>query len=230
MSADSPTAPRFFVLEEGVVGSRYDVDVDQLEPLNLGDGARCPQCGYPIGMLTWLPPHRVGLVMHGQELGDYMEVAGEDLLLSERFVQAYREEGLTGLEGFHPVEVVRVHREQRGPEPSHIPRYFAATVCFSRVAVDLARSRIRYDQPPSCEECRASGLEATQGFTLETELWRGEDIFQARGLPGIWHVSERFARFVTRHGFTNMRLTPCEEYVWSLQGPNPVPHTKPASP
>ncbi|HYO67952.1 MAG TPA: hypothetical protein VEU33_17930, partial [Archangium sp.] len=113
-------------------------------------------------------------------------------------------------------------------EPSHIPRYFVATVCVSRVAVDLKRSRIRYDEPPSCEECRASGLEATQGFILETEHWRGEDIFQARGLPGIWNVSERFAHFVTRHGFTNMRLTPSEEYVWNPLGSQP--HTKTASP
>jgi hypothetical protein len=229
MNPEAPTAPRFFVLEEGVIGSRYDTDVDQLEPVNLGDGARCPKCGYPIGMLTWLPPHRAGLLLHGEELGDYMEVAGEDLLLSERFVQAFREEGFTGLEGFHPVEVVRVIRERRGPSPSHIPRYFLATVCFSRVAVDLKRSRIRYDEPPSCEECRASGLEATYGFTLEADLWQGEDIFQPRGLPGVWTVSERFASFITRHGFTNMRLTPCEEYVWNPLGPDPLPHTKTAS-
>ena len=27
-------------------------------------------------------------------------------------------------------------------------------------------------------------------------------------------VSERFAAFVQRHGLTNMKLTPTEEYTW----------------
>ncbi len=95
-------------------------------------------------MKPWLPPHRAELVLHGEELGDFIDVFGNDLLVSERFAQAFREEGFTGLEGFHPVEVVRVRRKRRGPKPAHIPRYLLVRVCFGRAAVDVARSRIRY--------------------------------------------------------------------------------------
>ena len=41
-------------------------------------------------------------------------------------------------------------------------------------------------------------------------------------------VSERFARFVERHGFTNMRLTPSEEFVWDPLARGP-PDPKPTS-
>jgi hypothetical protein len=165
-------------------------------------------------MKQWLPPYRVELLLHGEEVGDYLEAPGDDLLVSERFAKAFREEGLMGLEGFHPVEVVRVHRKRRGPKPANIPRYLAVTACVGRAAVDVARSRIRYNKPPTCEECRSEGVDSIHGFTLEFGTRRGEDIFRPRGLLGDLVVSERFARFVERHRFTNMRLTPTEEFVW----------------
>jgi hypothetical protein len=149
--------------------------------------------------------------------------------MSERLAQAFRDEGLTGLEGFHPVEVVRVRRKRRGPKPSNVPRYFTVRPCLGHAAVDLSRSRIRYGKTPTCEECRCEGIDAIHGFTLEPGTWRGEDIFYPRGLQGVLTVSERFERFVVRHGFTNMRLTPSEEYVWNPRGPHPLPTTNQGS-
>jgi hypothetical protein len=60
------------------------------------------------------------------------------------------------------------------------------------------------------------------GFSLEAGTWRGEDIFRPRGLPGTLVVTERFERFVARHGFANMRLTPTEQYVWNPLGLDPL--------
>jgi hypothetical protein len=221
MVPKSPDSPRFFVLEEGFVWSRYDVDADEVDPIHFGDAPLCPRCGHPVGMLTWLPPHRIELVLHGEEFGDFIECSGNDLLVSERFAQAFREEGLTGLEGFHPVEVAQVRRERPGPMPSSVPRYFVVTACFARAAVDVARSRILYCKAPTCEECRFEGINAVFGFTFEEGTWQGEDIFHPRGGQGVLTVSERFERFVARHGFNNLRMTPTEEYVWNPQGRPP---------
>lgn len=218
MGSEVPSAPRFFVLKKGVLGSHYDVEVDEVEPRNLGKGLRCLRCSEPIGMKPWLPPHRAELVLHGEELGDFMDAAGDDLLVSERFARAFREEGLTGLEGFHPVEVTRVRRARRGSRPTVVPRYLVVSPCFGRAVVDLTRSRILYDKPPTCEDCRSEGIDAIHGFSLEPGTWQGEDIFYPRGLQGFLTVSERFERFVARHGFTHMRLTPSEEFVWNPQG------------
>ncbi|WP_239470468.1 double-CXXCG motif protein [Archangium violaceum] len=175
-------------------------------------------------MMRWLPPYRVELMLHGEEFGDFIEAPGHYLFISERLVQAFKEDGLTGLEGFHPVEVVRVRRKRRGPKSAHVPCYLAVTARYGRAAVDLVRSRIRYaDEPPTCEECRNATKNAIHGFTLEAGTWQGEDIFRPRGLTGRLVVSERFARFVERHGFTNMVLIPTEELVWDPLELGPPP-------
>jgi len=226
MGSDVSGSPRFFVLEEGVLGSRYDADVDTVEPVNLGDAPRCSQCGGFIGLLKWLPPYRVKLELHGEELGDFIKNSAYDLLISERFAEAFRAEGLTGLEDFHPVEVLRVRRMgKRARKPLSVPRYCIASTCFGRAAVDPVLNRMRVSEPPTCAECRSTGVDAIHGFVLEPGTWRGEDIFRPRGLVGSLVVSERFKDFVERHGLTNMRLTPTEQFVRDPSNLGPAPPT-----
>ncbi|KFA93158.1 double-CXXCG motif protein [Archangium violaceum] len=226
MVSESSESPRFFVLTEGALRSRYDADVDTVEPVNLGEAPRCPQCGTFIGLLKWLPPYRVELELHGEELGDFIKNSAYDLLISERFAEAFRAEGLTGLEGFHPVEVVRVRRRgKRALKPIKVPRYHVVSSRFGRAAVDLVLNRVRTHRTPTCPECRSGGISAINGFVLEPETWSGEDIFRPRGMPGEIVVSERFKSFVERHGLTNMVLTPTEQFVWDpgKRGPAPLP-------
>jgi hypothetical protein len=68
-------------------------------------------------------------------------------------------------------------------------------------------------------------VDTIHGFTLESGTWQGEDVFRPRGLQGDIVVSERFAEFVKRHGFTNMKLTRTEEYVWDPGGKGPPADT-----
>jgi hypothetical protein len=213
MASDRPSEPRFFVLADDMFGP-HDAKLDKVAPVNRADAPLCPRCGDPIGMLTWRPPYRVALELHGQALGDFVEGPGYEVLISERFAQAFRAEELTGLLGFHPVEVVRVRRRRKGPKPSSVPPYVAVTICFGRGAVDEKRSLLRRTQAVSCPECRNPGVNSIHGFSLEPGTWEGEDLFRPRGMQGDILASERFAGFVTRHGFTNMKLTPTEEYVW----------------
>ena len=215
MATEAPPPPRFFEIENDMWGP-HDTQFRVLEPDNAGDGFYCPRCGDPISMMEWLPPHRVRLELYGQGLGDFVRGpgGGNSILISERFAEAFQAEGLTGLLGFHPAEVLRVRRMRKGPKPDAVPRYFVVTPCYSRAAVDEAHSRIRRVEPVTCPECRYSGLDSIHGYTLEPGTWQGEDVFRPRGLQGAILVSERFAGFVARHGLTNMKLTPIEELVW----------------
>lgn len=215
MPSETPHPPRFFVLNAEDNGSRYDVEADKVEPINRGEAARCARCGGFVGMLTWLPPYRVDLILHGEAPGDCIRLVGDDLLLSERFANAFRQEELTGLSGFHPVEVRRVRRKVKESRPAPVPRYVVATVCAGRAAVDLTRSHVLYVKPPTCEECRYEGYDVVKGFTLEPGTWRGEDIFVPRGLQGLIVVSERFARLATHQGLNPARLAPTEEFIWN---------------
>jgi hypothetical protein len=205
---------RFFVLENDILGP-HDTQFRDVKPINLGDAPLCPRCNSALGSLTWQPPYRVALEIHGQSPGDFVRGSGSSRLISKRMAEAFQTERLTGLLGFHPVEVVRVRKKQRSRTPGVVPNYLVVNVSFfGTSAVDAGRSRLRYDKPVTCPECRSAGLESAHGFVLEPDTWQGEDVFRARGLPGIIIVSERFAEFVKRHGFTNMKLIPTEEYFW----------------
>ncbi|MDY7230180.1 double-CXXCG motif protein [Hyalangium rubrum] len=213
MVSDLPPDPRFFVLEAEVWGP-HGTHFDTAAPDNRGDAPHCPRCGEPIGMLTWLPPYRAELELHGGAFGDFLEGPGYEVLLSERLAEAFRKEGLTGFLGFEPVEVLRVRGKRKKSQALAVPRYVVVTPCLGRGAVDEARSRLRHAKPVTCPECRSGGLDSIHGFALEAGSWKGEDVFRARGFRGCIVVSERFTEFVKRHGFTNMKLTPTEEYVW----------------
>jgi hypothetical protein len=212
MDSEVQPPPRFFVLKHDLFGP-CDTQALRAGAANLGEAPSCPRCGDPIGMRTWLPPHRVELELHGEQLGDFVKGPGYEVLVSERMAESFQAEGLTGLLGFRPVEVVRVRRKRNKSEAMTPPRYFGAAPCFGRGAMDEARSRIRRAEPVKCPECRDPGVETIHGFVLEPGSWAGEDVFRPRGLQGHIVVSERFAEFVQRHGLTNMKLIPTEEYV-----------------
>lgn len=224
MASEVPLPPLLFVVEHDMFGP-HDTQFRDVKPVNLGDAPRCPRCGDPIGMLTWLPPYRGELELHGGALGDFIKGPGYEVLLSERMATAFQKEELTGLFGFHPVDVVRIRPKHKASKVATVPRYLTVTVGFGRGAVDMTRSRLRLNKPTTCPECRNPGVDSIHGFTLEPGTWQGEDVFRPRGLQGRIVGSERFADFVRRHGFTNMKLIPTEEYVWdpSQKGPPTAP-------
>ena len=212
MASEVPLPPRFFTLDDDIFGP-HDTKFSSVKPVELGEAPLCPKCGGVIGMLTWLPPYRVELELYGASLGDFVKGSGYQVLISERMAEAFRAEGLTGLLGFHPVEVVRVRRKRK-LKPADMPNYFVVTPCFGRAAVDLEHSRLRRNRPLACSECLNPGVDTIHGFTLQPGTWQGEDVFRPRGLTGRIVVTERFTQLVQRHGLTNMKLVPTEEYIF----------------
>jgi hypothetical protein len=200
-----------------LLGGHHDSMFTMVEQ-KVGPAQRCPQCGDIIGMLTWQPPYQVELELYGKDFGDLLEGPGGNLLVTERFADDFRAEGLTGLSGFHPVEVMRVRRKRRGPTAGSPPQYLFVTPAFGHAAVDMERSRFRVTQPMECTRCRYMGVDAIDGFTLETGTWNGEDVFRPRGLWGVMVVSERFVRFAERHAMSHMTMVPIEKYVWDPLG------------
>jgi uncharacterized protein DUF1629 len=228
MASNPSPAPRFFVLKHEMWGS-HDTTFSSAPPDNTADAPRCPVCGDIMGMRPWLPPYRGEVKLHSGGFGDFIEAAGYDVLISERMAEAFRADGLTGFQGFHPVEVLRVRGRRKKSQPLEVPRYFAVTACFGRAALDVAHSRLRIREPVTCTECRSIRVDTIHGFTLEPGTWAGEDVFRPRGKTGSIVASERFAAFVQRHALTNMKLIPTEEYVWDplRLGPPTAPEPAP---
>jgi len=207
---------RFFVLEKLLEGP-HDTEFSSSND-NVGPGLHCPQCAGPIGSLNWEPPYQGELELYGQDFGDIVKGSGGDLLVTERFAEAFKAEGLTGLSGFHPVEVLRVIRKRRGPKPGTPPRYLLVTPIYGSPALDLERSRILSKKPMRCSWCRKRPPDAIDGLALERETWTGEDVFRPRGLWGTILVSERFMRFAQHHALSHFTFIPIEKYVWDPLG------------
>ncbi len=215
-SETAPSQLRFFVLEKLSTGV-HDTEFSTIN-LKAGPAARCPQCGDFVGSLSWQPPYQGELELHGKAFGDLVEAAGGDLLVTEPFAAAFTAEGLTGLSGFHPVEVLRVIKKRRGPKQGPPPRYLFVTPAYGQPALDLERSRLHISKPRTCTWCRSTGVDAVDGLTLEKGTWSGEDVFRPRGLWGHILVSERFMRFAQHHALSHFTFIPIEKYVWDPLG------------
>jgi len=203
--------PRFFLLLPDNFRKPHDTSFVPTRDFQTGDFPRCSKCGGGIGQRDWLPPFKIEVTVHGKDgPGDFMESAGS-LLISERMATIFRSERLAGLEGFHPVEVVKMNARAKR---LGLPRYLLVEATFGRAAVDEARSRIRRTAPIECDECRSTNVTGIYGYRIQPGTWDGLDVFRPRGMQSDVLVSERFADFVRRHGFTNIKLVPTEELIW----------------
>jgi hypothetical protein len=162
-------------------------------------------------MLQNLPPRRFELELWGKRFGDLSFGTSNDVLVSERFKDAYLGAGLTGFSEFTPAEIVKIiARGGRYPKP--VPRYFVTSPGRSRAVVDHSASGIDYSKPWKCEECRIGTMMRLRRLVLEPGTWSGEDVFIARGLPGTTITSERFKQFCDRHAFSNCVLIEAAHY------------------
>src|SRR5207248_11182380 len=136
-----------------------------------------------IGSLPVLPPRRVELGLWGRHFGDFAFHAGTDVLVSERFRDAFLRSGLTGFSGFEPAEIVKVVA-RLGKIPKPLPSYFVAVPGRSRAVIDDRASGLDYQKRWTCDECRIGSMMRLRRLVLEPGTWSGEDVFIARGLPG----------------------------------------------
>ena len=167
--------------------------------------------------MRWLPPHYLQISSTKPEKwGDFVWGTVFPLMASSRFKTVYETEGLKGVDIFHPsATIVKLGNQKRGALPEQLPEYHLIEVTWNAANLDDAASsavRKRND----CQFCRGS-LVSYDGIFLEAGSWDGSDIFEARGLPGIVLVSERFTEIVEFYNLRNVLLIPTEDYVYDEQ-------------
>ncbi len=211
---------RFYVLEpDGMLfGTKWAYGED-MDPVILGEAPKCPKCGRAVGLLEWLPPHRVKVSSAKPEKwGDFLWGTFFPFMVSERFKTIYEREGLTGIEVFYPpAEVVRVGRRRTGDIPAGMPAYHLVKIPWGRANMDDAASEVER-KPWSCAYCRGSVIRYER-IVIEPGSWQGDDLFIARGLSGVVLASERFKEVVESYGLTNVWLIPSERYAYDEKRP-----------
>lgn len=202
----------FYCLEQPKIGSPEDRECGlralKTEDAKFGDPVFCPKCRSPLSMMEWLPPFEIELETFGKRYGDVASI-GRDLIISERFAQAYASSGLTGLTSVAPVEIVKlIHR--RGKPKTPPPRYFKAAVAQSRTTIDQQASGFVWEEPTKvCPECLFDSIKRYQKQIVLADTWTGEDVFVPRGGFGVL-VNERFKAFVAENQLIGIRLIPTD--------------------
>ena len=196
-------------------------DAERVEPIARGDASRCPQCGRYITLLKWLEPRRIRLTnsRYPDRLHYYLHV-DQEIIVSERFMNAYKSSGLQGITAFRPIETVKVARNH---DPSTFPKYYSAEV---EVTTDIKLDpdqTIIHGSPRDwkCSLCNpfGSSKSCVEKYVLDvksTDL----DIAWVYALGIV--MSQCFYDFVQEHNFTNFNLVDISEYQYGMdKGPGP---------
>lgn len=180
----------------------------------------CPDCGGAIGMLKWLPPFNV-TIKQPKYLGDLVYGAGgPDLLVSEKFKQAYDKEGISGIKEIFPVEVKKM-----GTKPiekcTSVPSLFGVYLKHSKTRVLFEEMGIVWDSEPSTNYCRTCGpggggekngyIESWKKVVIDESSWDGEDLFFPINFHGQMVLSEKGADFFRRNQFRNAFVIECDD-------------------
>jgi len=210
---------KYYILGNAVglnMEGREATDFLDVEPVNTGEAAKCPECGDFISGLPWLAPYQAELEVWGKAFGDIAFGPCDEYLVSERFIKLYHEWELAGLDGFHEVDIVKVIRRGGSQLRTPPPKYYCVTIARSRAAIDIEASGLELRDPPTCNECKEGFIIRTKRIMLEPDTWSGEDIFRARGTSGMVLTSKRFKDFFYESQINNGVLIPAEKYSFDF--------------
>jgi hypothetical protein len=187
------------------------------DPQNVGEREEngvCPRCKSGLGLLPWLPPHRIELT--STRYPDLLWGAGFDLIVSSRFRRHYEAAGLTGITQFDsPAEIVSIGGKPASRVQPPPPEYHNIRYLHGSGELDDERSgAIRSEG--LCDYCR-QGIDKVDRVILRPGSWTGADFFEAYGLPGHLLVSEKLKDLIESHQLTNAELIPAEEYQFDME-------------
>jgi hypothetical protein len=187
---------------------------DTLAP-KYGDAPRCPNCGEPLGMKTWLPPYRARLFKGVKTSTPADVITGpgfESFMASERFVAEFQRSKLKGVERWEPVEIKRYNDQD----------FKLAILPVPRTRAKLSEMHAVFeDNPPDCPVCGQTFLESYEGVVIDEASWTGDDIFGTTNVGGVLLVTDGFAKFIAAGKFTGVPLVPAETFVpsWARKSP-----------
>jgi hypothetical protein len=203
---------RFHVLD-GVVGSEAETWFEPVGEPKLGDAPRCPLCGAWVGMKQQLPPYVLKLRVFGHIVGDIaFDMASGDLLVSQRFLKAWRAAGLRGLAGAEEVELRGLGGSKRA---SRVGPYLLVRPERTGVTIDRSRSCVVREGQTTCDLCGGTSIvHAVLALAIDEGTWAGEDIFLPWGINGLTVVTDRVLTVAAEHGLNNVTALPIEAYRW----------------
>lgn len=173
----------------------------------------CPGCGRRVSLPTYSEPSPVLALEGGKKYPDFLQFCGAGslpdggrlIVLSEKALTVFREEGISGIGECKPVVVVQSAVCRYCVDDA--PRYFAVDITGS---VDLdcsAMSNLKKKNfCPTCQQFEWNRKQLGR-YILDRNTWSGHDICRLASMPGILFGSEKLKRAVQKHKLTNFCFT-----------------------
>ena len=212
--------PNFFLLS---IGMFAQYKYAWFEPFGKAkytrDNPRCPKCGRGLGGLIWQPPYNVAL-KQPRNIGDFIDGPGGcDFLVSNRFLELYKKEKLSGIDKIIPINVSRMGTTKK-TKTLTAPRIFGLYLRHTLTQVIHNEMGVTWASNPDPDYCRLCGPGGGGGFgimksrekiVVDNKTWTGDDIFYAINLPGEILLSEKATHIILNNNLTNVTITSCEE-------------------
>lgn len=189
---------------------------EQTDKANIStDFPKCPKCGRAVGQLYWLPPYDI-IIKQPKKIGDFVGgLIGMDLIVSENFKNKYEHSGLTGIDQFIELNVVKMGAKKNINYP--FPKLFGATIKISNTRVDYDKMGVTWFSKPEkniCDLCCPGGggeggiYQTYDKIIFKKETLTDLDFFIAINFVGNIIVSEKAKDFIETNNFSNVKLTP----------------------
>lgn len=167
-----------------------------------GEFPKCPQCDTRIGTLEWQSPFTVELTTN--KFGDLC-TDGQDILLSDRFCDAWNESGFKGLKFENAsVEIVNAKLST--------PTYRVARISHTITRLDEEASGVVASNVVGCDQCRVMAREKVERIRLDMKTVPELDVFRPSGLYGATLVTSRFVDLVNERRLENFHFKHQDDY------------------
>ncbi len=192
----------YFLQNEKVKGTKY---------------VKCPKCKHSISCLEWLPPHEIEISRSIPKWwGDFLWGPALLFMTSQRFIEIYNREKLTGIDKFHPpAEIVRLGTKKPKDISVPLPQYSVIEMLWKGVRQDDRLSEFSYESvstPPVCEYCHNGMWHRKQKRTvIDESTWDGSDFFVVVNNTGLVFADEKAISVIEKYGLTNVKYLRTED-------------------
>ena len=196
----------------------YDRDInDPLFP-NFDDHHEpfCPVCHHCLRTYP-LPPLRREIHLAKPYFGDII-VGGPGLYFSEHAMNLYKDAGLTGIEAFRKIEILKVvtHNGVRKGKLPPCPSYYWCDLVVDGAKMDYKKSKAVFCPPvsPLCGFCMiplnhdAGTIDKYTGVYLEESTWNKNNIFLPLGIWSKVMADQVFKNWYDENNLTGIELRP----------------------
>ena len=169
----------------------------------------CAGCGRENTAAGFSGPHRLA-AEGGPRYPDYLPFSGAGgpmLILSERAVTVFRENGITGIGAVTPVAVVKFDHGTEVPLPESAPDYYQVTISGT---VDLDLPQMCLKKKRVCPDCGGFSWNRQRmpKMFLDESTWDGGDLCRVASIPGYVICSETVVTLVKKHQLKGFAFEP----------------------